>query len=192
MSVKAYGPAPPSVGTETSESAARIRVVRCVRSKGAVRGQEPIPGAAPEGRTSPEGWAPSSGATQRKAGRRGRGPRTGQDDSHGQVGLAGKDVRRGPPGAQSQHLAPPRSARHSQGAQGWGPAGHAIEHRKENWDQGFVGSSVDIRVTGTGIPFRALLVAGRASVTSHMTSLTRQSLSGRTAEAGSGRPRAKT
>ena len=54
-SVEAYGPAPPSVGTETSESGVRIRVVRCMRSKGAVRGQEPIPGAAPEGQTSMEG-----------------------------------------------------------------------------------------------------------------------------------------
>ena len=63
-SVKAYGPAPPSVGTE---SAARIRVVRCVRLKGAARGQEPIPGAAPEGRTSQEGSEPMLGASRRKA-----------------------------------------------------------------------------------------------------------------------------
>ena len=119
MPVEAYGPAPPSVGIETSESADRIRVVRCVRLKGVARGLEPMPGAAPEGRTSLEDRSQCSARSAGKLTPGSRGPDAGQDVSHGQVDHVGKGTRRGPSGAQSQHRAPPRTARVSQGVMDW-------------------------------------------------------------------------
>ena len=85
-----------------------IRVVRGVRMKGAVRGQEPTPGAAPAGQTLPGGveanaWRNSSESAREEAGAR----EPGKPSVTIRVVRASVRTRWGPPGAKSQHLAPP-------------------------------------------------------------------------------------